>query len=82
MQVRSLIQKELISTLESFDALISPVAPSVAWKLGEIINDPLAMYKSDIMTVNLNLSGKRCASLRATLSWHNSGPYPRLAAII
>ncbi len=62
-QVRSLIQKELVSSLESFDALVSPVAPTAAWKLGEKIDDPLSMYKSDIMTVNLNLAGKPLAKL-------------------
>ena len=47
-----------MSSLQSYDALISPVAPTAAWKLGEKIDDPLSMYKSDIMTVNLNLAGK------------------------
>lgn len=56
--MRTLIQRELISSLSSYDALISPVAPKTAWKLGEVIDDPLTMYKNDIMTVNLNLAGE------------------------
>lgn len=57
-QVRTLVQQEIIAALSNFDALVSPTAPSTAWKLGEVIDDPLSMYKSDIMTVNLNLAGK------------------------
>ena len=52
------MQQELITALSHFDALVSPVAPSTAWKFGEVIDDPLSMYKGDIMTVNLNLAGK------------------------
>ena len=58
MQVRTLIQRELVSSLQKFDALVSPVSPMTAWKLGEVIDDPLTMYKSDVMTVNLNLAGQ------------------------
>lgn len=52
-----------MNSLQSFDALVSPVAPTTAWKLGEKDNDPLSMYKSDVMTVNLNLAGKLPTSL-------------------
>ena len=40
------------------DALLSAVAPSAAYKFGEKLDDPLAMYKGDLMTVGLNLSGR------------------------
>lgn len=43
--------------LSTFDVLISPTAPTPAYKLGEKVSDPLAMYKGDLMTINLNLSG-------------------------
>lgn len=56
-----------MSSLQSFDALISPVAPTAAWKLGEKIDDPLSMYKSDIMTVNINLAGKSFGKKSHTL---------------
>lgn len=39
------------------DVLVSPVAPTPAYKLGEKASDPLEMYKGDLMTVNLNLAG-------------------------
>lgn len=56
-QVRTLVQKSFKSALEEHDILISPAAPSVAYKIGEKKNDPLAMYAGDIMTVNVNLAG-------------------------
>nr|XP_027063378.1 glutamyl-tRNA(Gln) amidotransferase subunit A, chloroplastic/mitochondrial-like isoform X2 [Coffea arabica] len=56
-QVRTLVQKSFRAALEENDVLISPAAPSVAYKIGEKKNDPLAMYAGDIMTVNVNLAG-------------------------
>lgn len=56
-QVRTLVQREMTSTLDQYDMLVTPTAPSAAYKLGEKLSDPLAMYKGDLMTVNLNLAG-------------------------
>ncbi|KAK9114147.1 hypothetical protein Syun_020944 [Stephania yunnanensis] len=56
-QVRTLVQKNLKATLTENDVLISPAAPSPAYRMGEKKNDPLAMYAGDIMTVNVNLAG-------------------------
>ncbi|EFJ52345.1 hypothetical protein VOLCADRAFT_86683 [Volvox carteri f. nagariensis] len=56
-QVRTLVQREMAATLASFDALLTPTAPSPAYRLGEKSSDPLAMYKGDLMTVNVNLAG-------------------------
>ncbi|KAL3509000.1 hypothetical protein ACH5RR_028401 [Cinchona calisaya] len=56
-QVRTLVQKSFKAALEENDVLISPAAPSVAYRIGEKKNDPLAMYAGDIMTVNVNLAG-------------------------
>ncbi|GAY51756.1 hypothetical protein CUMW_136680 [Citrus unshiu] len=56
-QVRTLIQKSFKTALDENDILISPAAPSAAYKIGEKKNDPLAMYSGDIMTVNVNLAG-------------------------
>jgi aspartyl-tRNA(Asn)/glutamyl-tRNA(Gln) amidotransferase subunit A len=47
----------MTSALERFDLLLSPTAPTPAYKIGEKSSDPLEMYKGDLMTVNLNLSG-------------------------
>lgn len=57
MQVRTLVQQEMRSALEQYNLLVSPVAPTTAYRLGEVRDDPLQMYKGDIMTVNLNLAG-------------------------
>ncbi|XP_078179696.1 amidase family protein [Carex rostrata] len=56
-QVRTLVQKSFKDALDQYDILISPAAPSAAYKIGEKTNDPLAMYAGDIMTVNVNLAG-------------------------
>ncbi|GER45081.1 glutamyl-tRNA(Gln) amidotransferase subunit A [Striga asiatica] len=56
-QVRTIIRKSFKDALDKNDILISPAAPSVAYKIGEKKNDPLAMYAGDIMTVNVNLAG-------------------------
>ncbi|KAL6140489.1 hypothetical protein ACLB2K_058788 [Fragaria x ananassa] len=56
-QVRTIIRKSFKAALDEHDILISPAAPSAAYKIGEKKNDPLAMYAGDIMTVNVNLAG-------------------------
>ncbi|CAI9090258.1 OLC1v1024991C1 [Oldenlandia corymbosa var. corymbosa] len=56
-QVRTLVQEGFKAALDENDILISPAAPSVAYKIDEKKNDPLAMYAGDIMTVNVNLAG-------------------------
>ena len=57
MKLRTKLIKEFDKAFESFDYLIGPTAPSVAFKIGEKANDPLQMYLSDIMTVAANLVG-------------------------
>jgi aspartyl-tRNA(Asn)/glutamyl-tRNA(Gln) amidotransferase subunit A len=47
----------MTAALETFDLLLSPAAPTPAYKIGEKSADPLEMYKGDLMTVNLNLAG-------------------------
>ncbi|KAI3983436.1 hypothetical protein MKX01_038856 [Papaver californicum] len=56
-QVRILVQKSFKDALRENGILISPAAPSAAYKIGAKKNDPLAMYAGDIMTVNVNLAG-------------------------
>ncbi|KAK4275522.1 hypothetical protein QN277_018590 [Acacia crassicarpa] len=56
-QVRTIIRNSFKEALNQNDVLISPAAPSPAYKIGEKKNDPLAMYAGDIMTVNVNLAG-------------------------
>ncbi|XP_010689948.2 glutamyl-tRNA(Gln) amidotransferase subunit A, chloroplastic/mitochondrial [Beta vulgaris subsp. vulgaris] len=56
-QVRTVVRESFKAALDENDILISPAAPSAAYKIGEKKNDPLAMYAGDIMTVNVNLAG-------------------------
>ncbi|XP_055808422.1 glutamyl-tRNA(Gln) amidotransferase subunit A, chloroplastic/mitochondrial isoform X2 [Solanum dulcamara] len=56
-QVRTLVRESFKAALDENDILISPAAPSAAYKIGEKKNDPLSMYAGDIMTVNVNLAG-------------------------
>lgn len=53
-----MVQQALHKALDQHDLLLSPVAPTTAFKIGEKSEDPLAMYKEDLMTVPLNLAGK------------------------
>lgn len=57
VQVRTLVQREMSEALQRYDVLVCPAAPTAAYKLGEKLSDPLAMYKGDLMTINLNLAG-------------------------
>jgi aspartyl-tRNA(Asn)/glutamyl-tRNA(Gln) amidotransferase subunit A len=56
-KVRTLIQRDFASAFEKADILISPAAPTTAFKLGEKIDDPLAMYLNDVTTIPANLAG-------------------------
>jgi aspartyl-tRNA(Asn)/glutamyl-tRNA(Gln) amidotransferase subunit A len=56
-QVRTLIMQDFKQAFESCDVLVSPVAPTPAFKIGESIDDPLTMYLSDIFTLSANLAG-------------------------
>jgi len=56
-KVRALIQRDFLRAFESVDAVISPTSPTAAFKLGEKLDDPLAMYLNDIYTVPANLAG-------------------------
>ena len=56
-QVRTLIMQDFKKAFESCDVLISPVAPTPAFKIGESVDDPLTMYLSDIFTLSINLAG-------------------------
>ena len=56
-KVRTLIQRDFASAFEQADVLVSPAAPTTAFKLGEKIDDPLAMYLNDVTTIPANLAG-------------------------
>jgi aspartyl-tRNA(Asn)/glutamyl-tRNA(Gln) amidotransferase subunit A len=63
MRVRTLIRRDFEKAFEKVDALLTPVSPTAAFKIGEKTQDPLAMYLSDIFTVTANLSGVPSLSL-------------------
>lgn len=71
MQVRTLIKQDFEKAFEKVDAIIAPVSPTPAWKLGEKINDPLKMYLSDIFTVTANLAGIPGLSIPAGFTENN-----------
>lgn len=56
-KARTLIVKEYEKAFSEVDYILSPVAPNPAFKLGEKVNDPVAMYLEDVMSVSLNLAG-------------------------
>jgi aspartyl-tRNA(Asn)/glutamyl-tRNA(Gln) amidotransferase subunit A len=55
--VRTLIVEDFKKAFERCDVILSPVAPTPAFKIGEKIDDPLTMYLSDIFTLSANLAG-------------------------
>ena len=56
-KVRTLIIKAYEEAFEKCDYILTPVSPSPAFKLGEKVNDPVAMYLEDVMSVPINLAG-------------------------
>lgn len=57
LKVRGLIKKNFDEAFEKYDMILSPVAPTTAYKIGENSSDPLKMYLGDIYTVSVNLAG-------------------------
>ena len=67
-QVRTLIKNDFLSEFKKCDAIITPTSPTTAFGLGERVDDPLAMYLSDIYTVTANLAGIPGLSVPCALS--------------
>lgn len=67
-KVRTLIQQDFIEAFKSVDLLLTPVAPTPAFKIGEKTADPLQMYLSDIFTIPVNLAGICGISVPAGMS--------------
>lgn len=57
LKVRTLLIKDFEKAFEKVDAIIAPVSPTLPWKIGEKVDDPLAMYLSDVLTVTANITG-------------------------
>jgi aspartyl-tRNA(Asn)/glutamyl-tRNA(Gln) amidotransferase subunit A len=62
-QVRTLVKRDFDDAFREVDVLLGPVAPMPAFKLGEKVDDPMAMYLSDALTVPVNLAGLPALSL-------------------
>lgn len=67
-KVRTLIQRDFAAAFAHVDVLISPTAPTTAFKLGEKLDDPLAMYLNDVATIPVNLAGNAAMSLPVGLA--------------
>jgi aspartyl-tRNA(Asn)/glutamyl-tRNA(Gln) amidotransferase subunit A len=67
-KVRTLIQRDFDAAFTRADVLISPTAPTTAFKLGEKLDDPLAMYLNDVATIPANMAGVPGLSLPSGLA--------------
>lgn len=67
-KVRTLITRDFNAAFAKADVLISPTAPTTAFKIGEKVDDPLAMYLNDIATIPVNLAGNCAMSLPVGLA--------------
>ncbi|MDY5133515.1 Asp-tRNA(Asn)/Glu-tRNA(Gln) amidotransferase subunit GatA [Actinotignum urinale] len=68
LRVRTLVQRDLDAAFSKVDVFVSPSTPGVAFKFGEKMNDPLAMYLNDVTTIPANLAGTPALSLPSGLS--------------
>jgi aspartyl-tRNA(Asn)/glutamyl-tRNA(Gln) amidotransferase subunit A len=64
-KVRTIIRREFDQVFEKFDALVTPTSPTVPFKIGEKVDDPLQMYLSDVCTIPVNIAGLPAISIPA-----------------
>jgi aspartyl-tRNA(Asn)/glutamyl-tRNA(Gln) amidotransferase subunit A len=62
-KVRRLIKNDFTAAFSECDAILTPTTPTTAFKLGDKVSDPLAMYLNDIFTVSSNIAGNPSASI-------------------
>ncbi|HEY8477573.1 MAG TPA: Asp-tRNA(Asn)/Glu-tRNA(Gln) amidotransferase subunit GatA [Chloroflexota bacterium] len=67
-KIRTLIKADFDHAFETYDVIAAPTAPTVAFRLGERLADPLAMYLSDVLTIPVNLAGLPAISVPCGLS--------------
>lgn len=67
-QVRRLVREDYLKAFETVDLLLTPVSPTPAFKLGEKMTDPLAMYLGDVNTVPVNIAGLPAISIPCGLT--------------
>ena len=68
LKARTLIAKDFTEAFRQVDLLVTPVSPTVAFKIGSRTEDPLAMYMADIFTVTTSLAALPCLSVPAGFS--------------
>lgn len=64
-KVRTLIRQEFDKAFEKYDALVTPTSPTIPFRLGEKVEDPLQMYLSDVCTLPVNIAGIPAISVPA-----------------
>ncbi len=67
-KVRALVARDYAQAFEQVDAIVGPVSPFPAFKIGEKVDDPVAMYLSDIYTITGSLAGIPCMSVPCGLT--------------
>jgi aspartyl-tRNA(Asn)/glutamyl-tRNA(Gln) amidotransferase subunit A len=68
LKVRRLISNDFTQAFADVDCILSPTSPTVAWRLGEMADDPLSMYLQDVFTVSVNVAGLPAISVPCGLS--------------
>jgi aspartyl-tRNA(Asn)/glutamyl-tRNA(Gln) amidotransferase subunit A len=67
-KVRTLISRDFDDAFAKVDVLVSPTTPTTAFKIGERVDDPMAMYLADLCTIPSNLAGNAAMSVPSGLS--------------
>ncbi|WP_007025282.1 Asp-tRNA(Asn)/Glu-tRNA(Gln) amidotransferase subunit GatA [Saccharomonospora iraqiensis] len=67
-KVRTLIARDFAAAYEQVDVLVSPTTPTTAFRIGERVDDPMAMYLADLCTIPANLAGNAAMSVPSGLS--------------
>ncbi|WP_028924766.1 Asp-tRNA(Asn)/Glu-tRNA(Gln) amidotransferase subunit GatA [Pseudonocardia acaciae] len=66
-KVRTLIRRDFTSAFERADVLVAPTTPTTAFRIGDKVDDPLAMYLNDLCTIPANMAGNAAMSVPAGL---------------
>ena len=73
-KVRTLISRDFDAAYAKVDVLVSPTTPTTAFKIGERVDDPMAMYRADLCTIPANLAGNAAISIPCGLSEEDGMP--------
>ncbi|MEV0704254.1 Asp-tRNA(Asn)/Glu-tRNA(Gln) amidotransferase subunit GatA [Saccharopolyspora sp. NPDC050389] len=73
-KVRTLITRDFTAAFQQVDVLVSPTTPTTAFKIGERVDDPMAMYLADLCTIPSNLAGNAAMSVPCGLSDEDNMP--------